>query len=79
MPVLIVDGSQDIRPRWAVDSLHRALPHAQRVNLAGAGHLPWIEDPQGFQQAVATFLARTSHTVRGRAQPPAASNSPDAR
>jgi proline iminopeptidase len=79
MPVLIVDGGQDIRPRWAVDSLHRALPYAQRVSLAGAGHLPWIEDPQGFQRAVATILARTSPTVRGRAPRPAASNSPDAR
>jgi proline iminopeptidase len=59
MPVLIVDGSEDIRPRWAVDSLHRALPDAQRVSLAGAGHLPWIESPQGFQQAVTDFLAHT--------------------
>jgi proline iminopeptidase len=57
MPVLIVDGSEDIRPRWAVDSLHRALPDAHRVNLAGAGHLPWVEEPDGFRRAVADFLA----------------------
>jgi proline iminopeptidase len=53
---LIIDGDQDPRPRWAVDSLHLALPHIQRVTLAGAGHLPWVEDPEGFRQAVAGFL-----------------------
>ncbi|MFI5833496.1 alpha/beta fold hydrolase [Micromonospora sp. NPDC051300] len=56
VPVLIVDGPEDIRPRWGVDSLHRALPHAGRVSLAGAGHLPWVEDPHGFRHAVTTFL-----------------------
>jgi proline iminopeptidase len=64
VPVLIVDGDQDIRPRWAVDSLHRALPNAARVSLAGAGHLPWIENPQGFQQAVTSFLAHHGHAGR---------------
>jgi proline iminopeptidase len=65
IPVLIVDGTEDIRPGWAVDSLHRALPNAQRVSLTGAGHLPWVENPQRFQRAVATFLAQNSHAVRG--------------
>ena len=57
VPVLIVDGDRDNRPRWAVDSLHRALPRVRRVTLAGAGHLPWVEDPAGFRAAVAGFLA----------------------
>ncbi|ATO12759.1 alpha/beta hydrolase [Micromonospora sp. WMMA2032] len=56
VPVLIVDGTEDIRPRWGVDSLHRALPNAERVTLVGAGHLPWVEDPQGFRRAVTGFL-----------------------
>lgn len=56
VPVLIVDGAEDIRPRRAVDSLERALPLASRVTLNGAGHLPWIEDPDGFQSAVGDFL-----------------------
>lgn len=57
VPTLIVDGSEDIRPRWAVDSLQDALPQVSRVTLQGAGHLPWIEDPHGFRSAVAGFLA----------------------
>jgi proline iminopeptidase len=30
IPVLIIDGADDLRPRWAVDSLEHALPHATR-------------------------------------------------
>ncbi|GAA3554746.1 hypothetical protein GCM10022419_038930 [Nonomuraea rosea] len=56
VPVLIVDGAEDIRPRRAVDSLERALPRVSRVVLEGAGHLPWAEDPDGFQAAVRAFL-----------------------
>ncbi|MFI1729923.1 alpha/beta fold hydrolase [Streptomyces acidicola] len=56
LPVLIVDGEGDIRPRSAVDSLERALPRARRVILPDTGHLPWAEDPQGFREAVATVL-----------------------
>ncbi|MBE1592608.1 alpha/beta fold hydrolase [Nonomuraea angiospora] len=58
VPALIVDGAEDIRPRRAVDSLERALPDASRVILPGAGHLPWVEDPEGFRAAVTAFLAR---------------------
>ncbi len=56
LPVLIVDGERDIRPRRAVDSLERALPNVARVTLPGAGHLPWVEDPKGFREAVAGAL-----------------------
>jgi proline iminopeptidase len=56
VPVLIVDGAGDIRPRSAVDSLEQALPRVRRVVLPGAGHLPWVEDPEGFREAVAAVL-----------------------
>jgi proline iminopeptidase len=56
VPVLIVDGERDIRPRRAVDSLERALPNVTRVILPDAGHLPWVEDPKGFREAVAAAL-----------------------
>ena len=63
VPTLIIDGDQDLRPRWAVDSLAEALPNVQRVTLAGAAHIPWAEDPAGFRQAVARFLAENGHTT----------------
>ncbi len=56
VPVLIVDGDRDLRPRRAVDSLAAALPDVRRVTLTGAGHLPWAEDPDGFRRAVADCL-----------------------
>ena len=56
--MLIIDGPEDIRPRWAVDSLDRALPDSRRVSLAGTGHLPWVEDPDGFRRVVSDFLGR---------------------
>lgn len=56
LPVLIVDGERDVRPRSAVDSLERALPNVRRVILPGAGHMPWAEDPEGFEEAVAPAL-----------------------
>ncbi|MGW2702467.1 alpha/beta fold hydrolase [Streptomyces sp. NPDC001340] len=52
VPVLIIDGARDIRPRTAVDSLAEALPRARRVILPDAGHLPWAEDPKGFREAL---------------------------
>lgn len=62
VPVLIVDGERDVRPRWAVDSLERALPRVRRVVLRGAGHSPWVEDPEGFREAVGAAL---KGSVRG--------------
>lgn len=56
VPVLIVDGALDIRPRSAVDSLARALPRVRRVTLPAAGHLPWAEEPHGFREAVTAAL-----------------------
>ncbi|MEV6901238.1 alpha/beta hydrolase [Amycolatopsis sp. NPDC051372] len=56
-PTLIVDGDQDIRPRWAVDSLHAALPTATRVTLPGVGHVPWLESPGAVATALLDFLA----------------------
>lgn len=57
IPTLIIDGAQDIRPRRAVDSLAQAIPTASRAVLDGAGHMPWVEDPTGFQSAVLGFLS----------------------
>lgn len=59
VPVLIVDGAKDIRPRSAVDSLAEALPNVTRVSLAEAAHLPWLDDPEAFRTALMSFLSRS--------------------
>jgi proline iminopeptidase len=56
VPVLIIDGERDLRPRWAVDSLERALPDVRRVVLPDAGHIPWLEKPGEFAGHLLGFL-----------------------
>lgn len=56
VPTLIVVGAQDIRPRWSVDSLEKALPLATRVTLPDAGHVPWIEAPDEFRSILFDYL-----------------------
>jgi proline iminopeptidase len=64
IPVLIIDGAADLRPRWAVDSLDRALPRVTRVILPDAGHVPWLEVPDEFAAQLVAWLRRagTVHT-----------------
>lgn len=57
VPVLVVDGARDPRPRSSIDSLVTVLPRVTRAVLPDAGHLPWAEDPHGFRAAVTGFLA----------------------
>jgi proline iminopeptidase len=56
VPVLIVDGAEDLRPRWAVDSLERALPDVTRHILPGVGHVPWLEAPGQVASLLREFL-----------------------
>jgi proline iminopeptidase len=55
-PVLIIDGADDLRPRWAVDSLAEALPCVTRVVLPGVGHVPWLEAPGEVSSLVREFV-----------------------
>lgn len=57
-PVLIVDGATDIRPRWSVDSLEKALPSVTRVVLPGVGHMPWLERHEEFTSVLLEWLGR---------------------
>jgi proline iminopeptidase len=63
VPVLIIDGARDPRPRWAVDSLEQALPTVTRVILPGAGHMPWLEEPEEFSRHLLAFLRAAEPTV----------------
>jgi proline iminopeptidase len=60
VPVLIIDGAADIRPRWAVESLAQALPNVTRVILPHAGHVPWLEVPGEFASVLLDFLGGVS-------------------
>jgi proline iminopeptidase len=58
VPVLILDGADDLRPRWAVDSLELALPNVTRVILPGLGHVPWLEAPDEVRPVLLDYLGR---------------------
>ena len=61
VPVLILDGARDLRPRWAVDSLENALPRVSRVTIPDAGHIPWLEAPEAVAGHLLDFLERSVH------------------
>ena len=56
VPTLILDGARDLRPRWSVDSLAEALPRAERVEFADAGHFPWLDRPDDFAARLRSFV-----------------------
>lgn len=57
VPVLLVWGTKDhlVYPASAQHVL-RAMPNARLVMIHGAGHLPYEENPEAFDSAVAPFL-----------------------
>jgi proline iminopeptidase len=57
VPVLVLAGGEDIspRPEEAAD-LAAAFGNAQLVVQPGAGHYPWIDDPELFRRTLVAFL-----------------------
>jgi proline iminopeptidase len=56
VPTLIMDGLSDLRPRASVNSLASALPMVTRIRIADAGHFPWLDSPEVFEDALCTWL-----------------------
>lgn len=64
VPVLIVNGECDTPlRRLAGERLSEALPNANRVVIAGAGHLPNLEDPRAYNDALRDFLLRRARAA----------------
>lgn len=56
-PTLFVVGEQDAAaPPPLMQEMARAVPGARLAVVPGSGHLPNIDNPQGFEAAVAGFL-----------------------
>jgi len=62
VPVQLVLGSLDtLWPEHQIEEARAALagvPHLDVERLHGAGHLPYMEDAEGFQQAVLRFVEK---------------------
>lgn len=61
VPTLIVVGAEDLlTPPADARAMQAAMPNAQLAEIAAAGHLSNLEQPEQFSQAVAGFLATFS-------------------
>lgn len=60
-PALVFAGKHDLAtPPEVVEALARALPRADLVIFDDTGHLPAIEAPDAFAQALVSFIERIS-------------------
>lgn len=58
-PTLIITGREDVRASWArAAEAQRQIPDAELVIFEKCGHLPYIEYPERFNEAVRAFLQR---------------------
>ncbi|MFQ5512910.1 MAG: alpha/beta fold hydrolase [Myxococcota bacterium] len=57
VPTLVVAGTDDrLMPAWHAETLAKAIPGAQLGRVPGAGHLPYLEQPELFARCVLRFL-----------------------
>lgn len=69
-PVLITHGASDAIVSTSVVEQHRALvPHAQVDIMRGAGHAPFWDDAERFNQRLATFCEEVSRGESALDQP----------
>src|SRR2546426_5581038 len=58
-PTLLINGAEsDILAPDAAQRMVAAMPHGQLATVPGAGHSVMGDNPEGFYQAVKTFLDR---------------------
>ena len=57
VPTLVLYGASEPTARLTGAALHSHLPHSKFVEIEGAGHFPFIEQPAAFHREVAAFLA----------------------
>ena len=61
IPVLIIWGDKDtVTPLPQGEHIARLIPHAEFVVLPNVGHIPQIENVQGFNNAILPFLIGSS-------------------
>jgi proline iminopeptidase len=59
VPALVVRGDGDPVPRRGPQEVAALLPHARFLELAGVGHVPWLERPELLRESLRSFLAGT--------------------
>lgn len=58
VPTLIIVGERDLPDfHMIADILNKKIQNSKRITLKGAGHVPCMETPKEFNEAVLSFLA----------------------
>jgi pimeloyl-ACP methyl ester carboxylesterase len=58
VPVLLIWGSEDTEvPLRVAEEAMQSLPNAELLVLEGAGHFPFLDQPDAFAEAVTRFLS----------------------
>jgi pimeloyl-ACP methyl ester carboxylesterase len=63
IPTLVIAGEQDQPIVGPSTAMADAIPHAELVVIADAGHSPQFENPDAWWSAMSSFLARVSAPV----------------
>jgi 2-hydroxy-6-oxonona-2,4-dienedioate hydrolase len=59
LPTMLCWGAQDVWiPTTVGEATAKVVPHAEYVELEGAGHAPYFERPEAFTELVLPFLER---------------------
>jgi pimeloyl-ACP methyl ester carboxylesterase len=53
---LVITGELDAWGAWAVPELESGIRGTQVVVMPGVGHMPWVEEREGFRRALLQFL-----------------------
>ncbi|TDW99809.1 alpha/beta fold hydrolase [Dinghuibacter silviterrae] len=65
VPTLLVVGSEDLfTPESVMEVMRKRIPGARLVCIPGAGHLPNMETPAAFNEALDAFLTNIKTTGR---------------
>jgi 3-oxoadipate enol-lactonase len=60
VPTLVVVGEEDtLTPPAEAQRINSAIPDARLVQIPEAGHLPNMENPDAFNEALRAFLSGT--------------------
>ena len=58
MPLFLIWGDRDtVTPLWQGEALRTLVPGSELVVLPGVGHIPYVEDPRRFNDALLRALA----------------------
>jgi len=53
---LVITGELDAWGAWAVPELESGIRDTQVGIMPGVGHMPWVEEREGFRRALLEFL-----------------------